>query len=37
MENYKNLMEDNDLFPYEYGASGYSVKMFELIKMLDQI
>ena len=21
MENYKNLKEDNDLFPYEYGAS----------------
>ena len=32
MGNYKNLREDNDLFPYEYGASGYSVKMFELIK-----
>ena len=32
MENYKNMREDNDLFPYEYGASGYSVKMFELIK-----
>ena len=32
MENYKNLMEDHDLFPYEYGASGHSVKMFELIK-----
>ena len=32
MENYKNLREDNDLFPYEYGASGYNVKMFELIK-----
>jgi len=32
MENYKNLMEDNDLFPYEYGASGFDSKMFELIK-----
>ena len=23
MENYKNLKEDNDLFPYEYGSSRY--------------
>jgi len=23
MENYKNLSEDNDLFPYEYGVSRY--------------
>ena len=24
MENYKNLKEDKEFFPYEYGASRYS-------------
>ena len=23
MENYKNLEDDNNFFPYEYGASSY--------------
>jgi hypothetical protein len=38
MENYKNLMEDHDLFPYEYGVSRYDnmrEPIFDLLRRKD--
>ena len=33
MENYKNLKEDKEFFPYEYGASRYSQTSGSIMKL----
>ena len=33
MENYKNLKEDKEFFPYEYGASRYSQTSESIMKL----
>jgi hypothetical protein len=33
MENYKNLKEDKEFFPYEYGASRYSQTSRSIMKL----